>query len=115
MLFRSGRVLELNLKPSEVAATYYRIKVRDLGRRVLEVRADGTAMSDAIRRELEVLPDGQEQNVVANGRLTGTVTAPISIPHHTVAGASKILVRLYPGVFSQVIEGMESMLRLPGG
>jgi hypothetical protein len=37
--------------------------------------------------------------------------------HHVpgVDGGPEILVRLYPGVFSQVIEGMESMLRLPGG
>jgi hypothetical protein len=39
----------------------------------------------------------------------------VEIPPTAVPGASKILVRMYPGVFSQVIEGMESMLRLPGG
>ncbi len=110
-----GRVQEIQLDPSEVSATYYRIKVRGLGRRTLQVRADGSSMSDAIQRRIEVLPDGKEHNVVANGRLDGTVTEKIKIPGTAVAGASKILVRLYPGVFSQVIEGMESMLRLPGG
>jgi uncharacterized protein YfaS (alpha-2-macroglobulin family) len=108
-------VQELTIKPAEVAATYYRIRVRHLGRKTLQVRADGSSMSDAIRREIEVLPDGKEVNVVANGRLTGTVVKKLRIPRSAVPGASKILVRLYPGVFSQVIEGMESMLRLPGG
>jgi hypothetical protein len=114
-LLGGGKVQELTIQPAEVAATYYRIQVRKLGRRKLQVRADGSAMSDAIRREIEVLPDGQEKNLVANGRLKGTVEKTLQIPEASVPGASKILVRLYPGVFSQVIEGMESMLRLPGG
>ncbi len=110
-----SRVQELTIKPSEVAATYYRVKVTGLGRRTLQVRADGSQMSDAIRRNIEVLPDGKERNVVHNGRLAGTVRHTVNIPRDAVPGASKVLVRLYPGVFSQVIAGMESMLRLPGG
>jgi len=112
---RGGRVQDIALAPQEVRATTYRLRVRELGRRQLEVRADGSSMSDAIRREIEILPDGQEQNQVANGRLEGTINQTIPIPQDAVVGASKILVRLYPGVFSQVMEGMESMLRLPGG
>ena len=108
-------VQEISLDPSEVSATYYRIRVTKLGRRDLQVRADGSSMSDAIRRRIEVLPDGKEHNLVANGRLEGNLTHTVHIPKTAVADASKILVRLYPGVFSQVMEGMESMLRLPGG
>ncbi len=108
-------VQEIQLAPNEVQATYYRLKVRGLGKRTLQVRADGSSMSDAIRRTIQVLPDGKEFNQVANGRLEGTIEQTVRIPDDAVAGASKILVRLYPGVFSQVIEGMESMLRLPGG
>jgi hypothetical protein len=112
---KGGTVQEMTLDPNEVSATYYRIKVIGLGNRTLQVRADGSSMSDAIKRQIEVLPDGKEQNVAYNGRLEGTVAHTVSIPDTAVAGASKIIVRMYPGVFSQVIEGMESMLRLPGG
>jgi alpha-2-macroglobulin family protein/MG2 domain-containing protein/macroglobulin-like protein len=110
-----GAVQEIELEPNEVSSTYYRIKVKGLGQKTLQVRADGSNMSDAIRREIEVRPDGKEQNLAANGRLEGSLTKTIDIPAVAVAGASKIIVRMYPGVFSQVIEGMESMLRLPGG
>jgi alpha-2-macroglobulin family protein/MG2 domain-containing protein/macroglobulin-like protein len=110
-----SKVQEMELEPNEVSSTYYRIKVVGLGRKTLQVRADGSNMSDAIRRQIEVLPDGQEANIVANGRIDGTFTKTIDIPASAVPGASKILVRMYPGVFSQVLEGMESMLRLPGG
>ena len=29
--------------------------------------------------------------------------------------ASKLMVKVYPGVMTQVIEGVEGMLRMPGG
>jgi hypothetical protein len=39
----------------------------------------------------------------------------IEIPENAIADASKILVKIYPGVFSQVMEGTEGMLRMPFG
>jgi uncharacterized protein YfaS (alpha-2-macroglobulin family) len=39
----------------------------------------------------------------------------LDFPAAAIADASAILVRLYPGPLSQVIEGMESILRMPGG
>ena len=52
---------------------------------------------------------------IITDRLTGKVTQRIDIPENAIPDASKILVRIYPGVFSQVLEGTEGMLRLPGG
>ena len=40
----------------------------------------------------------------------GRATADNAIPD-----ASKLFVKLYPGVFSQILEGTEGMIRLPGG
>ncbi|HUT99804.1 MAG TPA: MG2 domain-containing protein, partial [Myxococcota bacterium] len=73
-------VQEIALEPNEVSSTYYRIKVLGLGDKTLQVRADGSNMSDAIRRQIEVLPDGKEMNVVANGRLEGALEKTIDIP-----------------------------------
>ena len=39
----------------------------------------------------------------------------ITIPANAVPDSYKLLVKVYPGVFSQVLEGTEGMLRLPGG
>ena len=72
-------------------------------------------MSDAIKRTIEVVPDGSRVEKVVTDRLTGKVTQTIEIPAHAIPDASKILVKLYPGVFSQVLEGTEGMLRMPFG
>jgi hypothetical protein len=43
------------------------------------------------------------------------VTRTIEIPPYALEDASKLMVKIYPGVMSQVLEGAEGMLRLPGG
>jgi uncharacterized protein YfaS (alpha-2-macroglobulin family) len=66
-------------------------------------------------REIEVIPNGREQNMVFNGRLEDTVRRDIQFPPNSIPDASKLFVRLYPGPLSQILEGMDSILRMPGG
>jgi hypothetical protein len=110
-----GLSRSLDLKPNEVTSISYRIRAKKIGNFPLEVKATGSKMSDAIKRGIEVVPDGTKIEVVASDRLAGNVSKTLTIPADSVADASKILVKIYPGVFSQVLEGTEGMLRLPGG
>jgi len=82
----------------------------------LAARMNGASnRADIVVREIEVIPNGREQTQVFNGRLETAVAHDLKFPPNAVADASKILIRLYPGPLSQVIEGMESLLRMPGG
>ncbi len=72
-------------------------------------------MSDAIKRSIDVVPDGQKVEQVVTDQLKGTVTQSILIPDNAIPDASKLFVKVYPGVMSQVLEGAEGLLRLPGG
>jgi hypothetical protein len=110
-----GLSRSLDLKPNEVTSIKYRIRAKKIGFHPLTVTATGSKMSDAIKRSVEVVPDGTKIEVVASDRLAGNVSKTLTIPADSVADASKILVKIYPGVFSQVLEGTEGMLRLPGG
>ncbi len=71
--------------------------------------------ADIVVREIEVVPNGREQSEVFNGRLDSTVQHEVTFPATAIADASKLFVRLYPGPLSQVIEGMDAILRMPGG
>jgi uncharacterized protein YfaS (alpha-2-macroglobulin family) len=70
---------------------------------------------DVVVREIEVVPNGREQDLVYNGRLENTVEHKLKFPVASIPDATSVLVRLYPGPLSQVIEGMDSILRMPGG
>ncbi|MFZ0747427.1 MAG: carboxypeptidase regulatory-like domain-containing protein [Terracidiphilus sp.] len=70
---------------------------------------------DIVVREIEVIPNGREQNLVFNGRLEKSAQQQLKFPADVVPDATSIVVHLYPGPLSQVIEGMDSILRMPGG
>ncbi len=99
----------------EVKVVYFPITVTGIGRFAFTVTAKGTAMSDAIRRSIDVLPDGQEVRTAVSDRLEGKIEKTITIPAEAIDGASNVWVKLYPGAFSQLVEGLDGMLRMPGG
>jgi len=105
----------LELGRDEVTVAHFRIRVEEVGRHRLQVTAYGSVASDAVAREVEVLPDGEEILVTASGRLDGVLEKTVSIPADAIVGASKIFVKIYPGLFSQVVEGLEAMLQMPFG
>ncbi|MFB3882196.1 MAG: MG2 domain-containing protein [Armatimonadota bacterium] len=100
---------------SDIKAIYYRIRVKGIGNHSLTVHAQGTKLSDAIKRQIEVLPDGEERRDTWNDRLDGTVKQTVTIPKEAIADASTILVKIYPGLFSQAVEGLDALLRMPFG
>src|SRR5262249_62192529 len=105
----------LDLKEGEVTSVKFRIRAKKLGSQSLMVKARGSKASDDIKRSIDVLPDGKKIEVSLSDRLAGKVTKVIDIPANAVPDASKLIVKVYPGVFSQILEGGEGLIRLPGG
>jgi hypothetical protein len=103
---------------SRVGGSQFTFEARRIGKfkLTLSARMKGKEnRADIVVREIEVIPNGREQNLVFNGRLENTVQHEIAFPADAIPEASKIFVRLYPGPLSQVIEGMDSILSMPGG
>lgn len=105
----------LDIAGSDIRVVYYRIRAKKIGANALTVHAQGSKLSDAIKRQIEVLPDGEERRDTWNDRLEGTVTRTVTIPKAAIPDASTILVKIYPGLFSQAVEGLDSLLRMPFG
>lgn len=110
-----GYERKIDLKPNEVTSVKFRIRAKKIGDLPLTVTARGTQMSDAIKRLVEVLPDGEKVEKAVTDRLVGEAIHQVEIPEGIVPDSAKILVKIYPGVMSQVIEGVEGMLRMPFG
>lgn len=101
----------------EVAVAYFRLKATKLGEQQLQVtgRLDGGGAGDAVARTVSVLPNGEEHVAVINERLEGAATKEVVIPREAIPDASKIFVKLYPGALAQAVEGLDSILQMPGG
>jgi len=101
-----------------VGGSQFTLESKRIGKFKLTLSArmqGGANRADIVVREIEVIPNGREQNLVFNGRLETSVQHELNFPVGAIPDATKIFVRLYPGPLSQVIEGMDSILRMPGG
>jgi uncharacterized protein YfaS (alpha-2-macroglobulin family) len=109
------------VESGRVGSSQFTINAKRIGKFKLTLSAHmnsergSETREDIVVREIEVIPNGREQNVVLNGRLETTAQHDLRFPAASIPEASSILVRLYPGPLSQVIEGMDSILRMPGG
>jgi uncharacterized protein YfaS (alpha-2-macroglobulin family) len=108
----------LAVDSGRVGASQFTIEAKRIGKFKLTLKAqmdDPAKRADIVVREIEVVPNGREQTVAFNGRLDSAVRHQLDFPSASIPDASTIFVRLYPGPLSQVIEGMDSLLRMPFG
>jgi 5-hydroxyisourate hydrolase-like protein (transthyretin family) len=113
----------LTIASNDIEVVYFPIRVLNpatgsglgFGQRGFQVTAWGSQMSDAIRREVRVLPDGQEVRLSESDWLHESREIAVEIPTQAVPETSYVEFKVYPGVMAQVVEGLEKILRLPHG
>jgi uncharacterized membrane protein YhaH (DUF805 family) len=101
------------LRPGEVGAVYFGLRVRESGRKALTVHAEGKT-ADAVRRTVEVFEKGREVPISASERIRGRKSFAFEIPANAIEGASVVFARIAPPK-GDLLEGLEGMVRLPGG
>jgi hypothetical protein len=106
---------KLDLQPNEVTSVKFRIRAGKIGWQPLTVKAIGTKKSDAVKRVVEVVPNGQKIERNYSDRLSGNISHTIEIPGNAISDASKLMVKIYPGAMAQVVDGLDGMLRMPNG
>lgn len=107
---------EVTLAAGEVRAVTFGIRARRFGIGKLTVFAFGSkGFDDAVRRSIRVLPNGEPQETSVGNRLAAQATESLTVPREAIDGASQMYFKLYPGTFSQVVDGLDRMVRLPYG
>jgi hypothetical protein len=102
----------------QVGTAQFTIVAKKIGKfkLMLSGRMNGASnREDTVVREIEVVPNGEAREIVFSGRLDSAASKTVRFPEASIPDASKIFVRLYPGPLSQVIEGMDGILRMPFG
>ena len=105
----------LRVGPGEVTVASFSIEALKPGEHPFLVRAFGTSLADAVERTVHVKPDGQAVVQTFSGNFEEGVTHEIEIPDDTIDGGSDLFVKVYPGSFSQLVEGLDSVFRMPYG
>jgi hypothetical protein len=104
-----------SLKKDEVSVVYFPIKVKKIGYYSMTVKAYGEVKSDAIKRRIAVLPDGKRFEDIVSDRLEGTVTQNVSFPSNAIGDANSLILKIFPGIYSQIVEGLDGLFRMPFG
>jgi uncharacterized protein YfaS (alpha-2-macroglobulin family) len=117
----SDTKITVSIKPGHSAGVNFRIQAIKVGKahkiEVAAITEDGKT-GDRLMRKIEVIPDGYEQLVNFSDIMSSDnrkIKHAVFIPPDAIDGASTILVRAYPGFFSQVIEGLDNIIRMPSG
>jgi hypothetical protein len=115
LIDEGGLERKLDLQPNEVTSVKFRIRAGKIGWQPLTVKAIGSKKSDAVKRVVEVVPNGQKIERNFSDRLSGNISQTIEIPANALPDASKLMVKIYPGTMAQVVDGLDGMLRMPCG
>ena len=113
----------ITLGPSQVGVRHFPIVARRVGRQDLTILAHSVgpggkaAMADAVRRTVQVYPDGVEHATSHGGTLRPSSTAShdLKIPATVIDGTLDLRLAVYAGPLSQAQGGLAGMLRMPGG
>lgn len=110
-----GTPLSLELGPGEIRSLAFPLRVLQVGQHTLEVTALSSGVSDAVRREIEVVPNGRRVEQVASGTLSQPFQMTLTVPPAAIEGSPRAIVKIYPSTFSQVVEGLDAIFQMPSG
>ncbi len=108
----------VEVAPGDVTVVYFPIRViATQGRFRPVVTAIGEKMSDAttLRHDVQIVPNGKRFDHTFSDRLEHDLEQTVTIPKEAIPGTSQIYVKIYPGILSQVVEGLDALLRMPFG
>ncbi len=105
----------IELQPGEVRSTSFRLRVLKVGHHQLQVTARGKGVADAIKREIEVIPDGTPVEQTFSGTLQQPAEISLNVPPEAIEGSVKAILKIYPSSFSQLVEGLDAVFQQPYG
>jgi uncharacterized protein YfaS (alpha-2-macroglobulin family) len=120
---RSGGLLRLGaalgsqaLKAGERRTVWMPLDVAP-GQGAMEVAIDasGAGVADSLIRTIPVVPRGVPQKWSVSGRLDGPTEHTFTIPKDALEGSTTGTLTLLPTPISEVLTGIEQMVRTPGG
>ncbi|MBI3409682.1 MAG: DUF1559 domain-containing protein [Planctomycetes bacterium] len=105
----------LQLQPNEVRSIHFPLRAKKVGTHELQVTATGSGVADALKRRIDVLPGGRRVETVWNGTLQQGIDVPLAVPADAIEGSAQLFLKIYPSRFSQVLDGLDGIFRLPYG
>ncbi len=111
----AATTLDVALAPGEVKGASFPVRVNKVGLQTLTVKGLGATKSDAAARIVRVIPDGKAFPLAQSGNVDTAITRTVTFSANAVAGSQQLYLNVFPTFLSQAVQGMDSILRMPGG
>jgi len=109
-------VRTVEIKPSAKVAVPFTIKVRQVGaQQPLQLEARAGKVADAIKRVVEVVPDGRRVEQVVNTALLNEVTETLRVPVDAIEGSPRLVLKFYATPLATLVDGLDNIFRMPSG
>jgi CD109 antigen len=107
----------LTVGPNDVGSMTFTIRPSDLGVQEIKVTARSPQAADAVVKNLSIVPEGVEREVVENAVLSaGNLTSlGAAVPPLAVEGSARAYLALTGSYLTQTIEGLDELLQMPFG
>jgi len=106
----------LTLEPGQVTGVSFPVRVNEVGFKTLTVIATGEKKSDAVARNVRVVPDGKAFPEALSGSMgSGALTESVTFPPNAVPGSEVLYLDIFPAFLAQAVQGMDSILAEPNG
>lgn len=112
----SGAKADVQMAAGQVKRVFVRVRAGAPGPARLTVRASAQGVGDAIVREIAIDPPGLPRQIAVNGAVTGgEQVIDVEIPADAAPGSVSVRLKVYPSTFSELLDGMEGIFRMPHG
>ena len=105
----------IHIAAGDISLVKFPIVAKQFGSHTFKVTAIGTKLSDAVKKSITVLPNGLEQRLTIGDTLEGKTERTIDIPDGAIDKTNRLWVKIFPGVLSQLMDGLDGLLSMPGG
>jgi type II secretory pathway pseudopilin PulG len=105
----------VTLEAGAVGQVLLPLKATGAGTGEITLHADGGEAHDAIRKQIPVIPAGKRIDLSEGGILRKHTNIGIEIPAGTNLTMSDLKLHLYPNPVSQVLAGLDGLLKQPYG
>ena len=99
------------------SAVHFPIRPTGLGDFPIQVTARGSSFSDAVLRQITVVPEGRPVEEVSNGVIEAGSRIPLDVfvPPEAVSGSARAYLNISPSPVAQTMNGVSDLLGMPYG
>jgi CD109 antigen len=113
----AGTSGSITVGPNDVGSITFTIQPTQLGVQEIKVTARSPQAADAVVKNLAIVPEGVEREVVQNAVLSAGSSTSLGspVPLLAVDGSARAYLALTGSFLTQTIEGLDQLLQMPFG